>query len=101
MRYEPKPIDTSGVDLPPALLELTEKLAEHIHDVWAELRFSQGWTYGPRRDDASKEHPCLVPYAQLSDDEKKYDRETALGSLKAIIALGYRVQKGPGRMKTA
>ena len=50
--YEPRPIDTSAVKLPPDIRELTERLAENAHDVWANTRMGQGWTYGPARDDA-------------------------------------------------
>ncbi|HPA20410.1 MAG TPA: RyR domain-containing protein [Verrucomicrobiae bacterium] len=96
MDYEPKPIGTGGIELPKELLALTEKLAEHAHDVWARQRMSQGWTYGPKRDDGAKQHPCLVPYADLPDSEKEYDRQAALGTLKAILALGYRIEGSRG-----
>ena len=95
MAYEPKKrvIDTSAVKLPSEIDELTEKLAENAHDQWASQRISQGWTYGKDRNDAEKRHPDLVPYDELSDQEKDYDRTTAMESLKAIIALGYRIVK--------
>jgi hypothetical protein len=91
MNYRPKPIDISGIELTPDLVQLTERLAENAHDLWASQRFAQGWTYGPQRDDTMKRHPCLVPYEELSEKEKEYDRITALGTLKAIMKLGYRV----------
>jgi hypothetical protein len=90
--YTPRPIDTGGVTLSASVLELTERLAEHAHDVWARQRLGDGWRYGEERNDARKEHPCLVPYADLSDGEKAYDRNAALQTLKAIIALGYRIE---------
>jgi hypothetical protein len=92
MSYQPQPLDTSKITLPAQLVALTEKLAEHIHDVWAATRFAQGWTHGPARDDANKKHPCLIPYADLPESEKTYDRNTALGTLKAILSLGYSIQ---------
>jgi class 3 adenylate cyclase len=92
MVYEPRPIDTSAVALPEELLRLTERLAEHAHDTWAQQRLSDGWRLGPRRDDARKEHPSLVPYAELPEAEKEYDRATALGTLRAILAQGYHIQ---------
>ena len=95
MSYEPNPIATVGVDLPPQLLPLTERLAENTHDLWAAQRLAQGWRYGPHRDDAKKLHPCLVAYDQLPDSEKEYDRISALGTLKAILALGYRILPPP------
>jgi ryanodine receptor 2 len=90
--YEPRPIDTSKVELSEPLLQLTEQLAENAHDNWAKRRLSEGWSWGSRRDDEAKKHPDLVPYDELSDSEKHYDRDTAMETLKAIIALGYRIE---------
>lgn len=91
--YVPKPVDTSDILLPEGLLDLTEKIAENVHDIWALGRMNDGWTYGASRDDTKKEHPCLVPYDELSDGEKEYDRNTALETLKLIVALGYKIEK--------
>jgi ryanodine receptor 2 len=93
MQYQPKPIDTSKVELTPEILALTEQLAEHAHDVWARKRMAEGWTFGKERNDARKEHPCLIPYEDLPDSERAYDRAAALETLKAIIALHYRIEK--------
>jgi ryanodine receptor 2 len=93
MDYKPAPIETSGVTLSPELMQLRERLAENAHDVWARQRLSEGWVYGPKRDDAQKHHPCLIPYAALPESEKEYDRNAALHTLKAIVALGFRIQK--------
>lgn len=91
--YKPAPIVTGHVTLSPEVLELTERLAEHNHDIWAQQRLSEGWTWGKKRDDDKKHHPCLVPYADLPDSEKKYDRNAALETLRAIVALGYEIQR--------
>ena len=72
---------------------LTERLAENAHELWAKQRMAAGWTVGPHRDDAAKKHPCLVPYAHLPESEKEYDRAVAIGTLKAILALGYTVEQ--------
>ena len=93
MSYQPKPIETAAIQLPAELLGLTERLAENAHDVWAALRVAQGWTYGPKRDDAAKRHPDLVPYADLPESEKQFDRDTAMETLKAIISLGYKIER--------
>jgi hypothetical protein len=90
-KYNPTPIDTSAVSLPASLSELMERLAENTHDVWAVARLAQGWTYGPARDDTNKKHPCLVPYDELPESEKEYDRKSASEALKAILTLGYRI----------
>ena len=91
--YKPNPVDTSGVELPKELLELTEKIAENVHDNWAAGRIADGWTYGEVRDDKLKTTPCLVPYDELSESEKEYDRNTAIQTLKLIAALGYKIEK--------
>lgn len=93
MNYMPKPIDTTDVMLSSELLALTEKIAENVHDVWAVGRIADGWTYGSVRDDAKKETPCLVPYAELPELEKEYDRNTALETLKLIKKLGYEITR--------
>jgi ryanodine receptor 2 len=90
-KYKPLPLDTSAVALPAALQDLLERLAENTHAVWAAQRLKDGWTYGPARDDDAKKHPCLVPYDQLPESEKEYDRRTAAETLKAILTLGYRI----------
>lgn len=91
--YIPAPLDTSDVELSEELLMLTERLAKNIHEVWAKSRMDQGWTYGPARDDARKIHPCLIPYEELPEEEKDYDRNTALGTLKFVVKEGFEVKK--------
>ncbi len=91
--YNPKPINTENTELPESLLELTEKIAENAHENWAKGRIDEGWTYGEERNDQKKTNPCLVPYDELSESEKEYDRRTALETLKLIVALGYKITK--------
>ena len=93
MKYTPQPMDTSDVQLPPEIVALGEEIAAQIHDVWAFHRVEEGWKYGPKRDDEKKETPCLVPYADLPESEKDYDRNTASATLKLIVKLGYRIEK--------
>ena len=93
MSYEPKPIDTSQVKLGGDLTDLIEVLAGNAHDVWGRQRLAEGWTWGPERNDTEKKHPNLVPYEQLPESEKDYDRNMVLLTVKAIIALGYRIEK--------
>ncbi len=89
--YVPRPIDTGSVELPPALVALSEKLAENVHEVWASQRIADGWVHGNERDDARKTHPGLVSYARLSETEKAYDRKISEESIKTIVALGFRI----------
>ena len=91
MAYIPKPLDTSNILLPEGLEELTESLSKNVHEVWAAGRIAAGWKYGPVRDEIKKEHPCLIPYEELSEEEKEYDRATALSTIKYIMANGYNI----------
>ena len=91
--YKPNPIDTSCVELTGDLLELTEKIAENAPENWSAGRIAEGWTYGERRDGEKKTTPCLVPYRELPESEKEYDRQTALQTLKLIVKLGYKIEK--------
>ena len=90
-KYVPQPMDTSDVQLPVELDELVEKMAKNVHEVWAETRIVQGWSYGEERDDAKKTHPCLIPYEELPEEEKEYDRNTSIGTLKLIMKLGFKI----------
>lgn len=91
--YIPKPEETSEVKLPEELLPLIEKMAKNVHEVWAKNRVDEGWSYGPERDDAHKKHPCLVPYEDLPENEKDYDRATSQETLKLILKLGFDISK--------
>jgi hypothetical protein len=91
--YIPHPIDTEEVQLPEAMQPLVEKLAEHVHDRWALERLSQGWTYGPKRDDKNKKHPSLRAYGDLEESEKDLDRVSAIETLKAVIKLGWFIER--------
>lgn len=91
--YVPQPMDTSDVQLPEELNVLIEQMAKNVHEVWAQSRIEQGWSYGEERNDALKHHPCLVPYEDLPEVEKAYDRDTALETLKLISKLGFKIEK--------
>ena len=91
--YNPKPIDTSDVVLPEELLDLTEQIAENVHDLWAVGRISEGWKYGEQKDAEKKTTPLLIPYSELPDSEKEYDRKSAMESVKLIVKMGYRIVK--------
>ena len=91
--YIPQPIDTKEVVLPKELNLPAEEIAKNVHEVWAEGRMKAGWTYGKERDDVQKHHPCLVPYEELSENEKEYDRNTSQETLKLIMKLGFKITK--------
>lgn len=89
--YTPKPISTESIKLDDDLIALSERIAKNTHEVWAAGRIADGWSYGPVRDDVQKKHPCLVPYEELSEEEKDYDRATSLETLKLVVKLGYTI----------
>ena len=91
--YIPQPIDTKDVELPEELKALAEQMAKNVHEIWAETRIAQGWTYGPERNDAKKKHPCLIPYEELPEEEKVYDRNTSIETLKFILKAGFGIAK--------
>lgn len=89
--YSPQPINVEDISLDANLEDLTDAIAENAHDIWARARMDEGWTYGPVRDDAKKQHPDLVPYAQLPNSEKEYDRIMAMNTLRLVRRLGYDI----------
>ena len=91
--YIPIPIDTTAIKLPTELEPLVEQMAKNVHEVWAAGRIVDGWAYGEKRDDEKKTHPCLVSYEELPESEKEYDRKTAIGTLKFILAQGFTINK--------
>lgn len=93
LKYTPQPIDTSDVILPSQLEQLIEEIAKNVHETWAKNRINEGWRYGETRNEALKHHPCLIPYNQLSEEERDYDRKTALATLKTIYKLGFKIDE--------
>ena len=91
--YTPHPIDTKGVELPKELTALAEVIAKNVHEVWSAGRINDGWTYGEKRNDTEKKHPCLVPYEELSEEEKEYDRNTSIETIKPILKLGFKITR--------
>lgn len=91
--YEPSPIGLDDVELSDDLTELQEAIAENAHEIWAKNRRDQGWSYGPERNDQKKETPDMIPYCNLPESEKLYDREMAMQTLKLVRKLGFEIVK--------
>jgi hypothetical protein len=100
-RYHPRPVDTSRVELPAEVGAVVERLARNVHEAWARQRIADGWRWGPTRDDRARRHPSLVPYEELGEEERKYDRITAGETLKVLLALGFRISGPEGGGKDA
>ena len=92
-KYIPNPIDTSDIQLPEELNSLLEAMAKNVHEIWAQERINQGWTYGEKRDDMLKQHPYLIAYEDLPEEEKVYDRNTSIETLKLILKLGFKISR--------
>jgi hypothetical protein len=90
-KYIPNPVDTMEIQLPVELEGLVEEMSKNVHEVWARTRMEQGWTYGEVRNDALKQHPCLVPYEDLPEEEKVYDRNSSVETIKLILKLGFKI----------
>lgn len=95
--YTPDLPDLSTVEIPEELTPLVEQIAEHVHDVWALGRIMEGWAYGEARDDEAKKHPCLLPYCDLPDSEKEYDRNTAMSTVQLLLSLGWTLTPPAGK----
>ena len=91
--YVPAPVNLEQVELPAELEALAELISKNVHEVWAQQRIRDGWVYGPERNDERRITPCLVPYEALPEEEKVYDRNTALSALKYIVSLGFEIKK--------
>ncbi|XP_047673438.1 ryanodine receptor 2 isoform X3 [Tachysurus fulvidraco] len=95
--FTPTPVDTSQVHTPiqivlPSHLErIREKLAENIHELWVMNKIELGWTYGAVRDDNKRQHPCLVEFSKLPEQERSYNLQMSLETLKTLLALGCHV----------
>lgn len=93
MAYTPSPVETVGIVVPEELTILSEMIARNAHEVWSAARIADGWTWGPVRDDTLKQHPCLVPYEELSEGEKEYDRRMSMETIRLILALGFGINR--------
>ena len=90
-QYIPSPIDTSNIEVPPELSALGETLARNVHEVWAKEKLSQGWIYGEKLDHEKKTHPDLIPYDELSESIRDFDRNTSMETIKLLLSFGYKI----------
>ncbi len=91
--YIPKPLDTSDVSLPDDIREISEMIAKNTHEQWAVQKIKDGWKWGENLDEEAKTHPCLIEYERLLEEDKEYDRVTALEAIKVLLKLGYKITK--------
>lgn len=43
------------------------------HDAWSQDKLNNGWQWGPVKNPEYKEHPCLVPYSELPEEDRRKD----------------------------
>lgn len=96
MKYNPQPFDVGSIIIPDELKDLVEKITKNVHEIWALGRKTDGWKYGPKRNDDEKTNPCLVPFEALPEEEKKYDERIAKDTIKTIFFLEYQITKSRG-----
>uniref|UniRef100_A0A915K5J2 B30.2/SPRY domain-containing protein n=1 Tax=Romanomermis culicivorax TaxID=13658 RepID=A0A915K5J2_ROMCU len=99
--FAPKPVDIAQIMLSAQVEAVTDKLAENMHELWAVNKIEDGWTYGDKRSESRRNHPCLTTYEKLGLSEKTYNLNLARDTIKAIIAMGYHIAPGrpPNRLK--
>jgi hypothetical protein len=61
---------------------------EQLHESWCAAKVRDGWKAGPVKDAEKKEHPCLVPYDQLPEAQKRKDHLFASTVTEMAISLG-------------
>jgi hypothetical protein len=91
--YIPKPEDTSDIVLSKEIMDMTEIIAKNTHENWAKNKIDEGWVYGECLDNEKRTHPCITEYENLSEDDKDYDRITAMETIKLLIKMGYKITK--------
>ncbi|KAK6101668.1 RIH domain family protein [Brugia pahangi] len=89
--FVPKLVDISAVVLPHFAMEIHEKMAENLHELWAMRKIELGWSYGEVRDEKTRRHPCLTSFQQLPPNEKAYNINLAIDTMKTIEALRYHM----------
>jgi len=73
-----------------------EGLAEMEHGRWVVERLESGWKFGSKRDALNKMSPFLVPWNDLPEGVKEYDRKAVLNWPKIFAQAGleiYRIRK--------
>ncbi len=73
-----------------------ETLARQEHERWMRDRIADGWSYGDPRDDARKLHPSLVPYDELSSEEREKDRDAIRDLPRMLAEAGFEIHRLSG-----
>ena len=73
-----------------------EQLARQEHVRWMQSLEADGWTYTDgSKDAANKQHPLLVPWEQLDEEERQKDRDAFLAIPEMLAWAGYIIEGPP------
>jgi len=79
---------------------LLDLLARLEHDRWSREKIDAGWRYAPRREPQDRIHECLIPWDEMPDDLRQYDRQYVQNLPELLFKTGYAitsVYKDPDR----
>ncbi len=86
-------LSADKIQLPEFVPDDVERMAEMEHGRWNVERFDSGWRYGEKKDEARKLSPYLVPWQQVPDSIKVYDREAVRTWPKILAQAGFQVSR--------
>ena len=72
---------------------LLQQMASQEHERWCRERWLSGWVFNSQRNDAEQRHDKLVPYKQLSDEVREFDRATVTELPGLLGALGISLRR--------
>ena len=68
-------------------------MAELEHERWVSERLTAGWVYSKERDASKKISPYLVPWNELPDEIKEYDRQTIRALPDLLASVKFEIYK--------
>jgi ppGpp synthetase/RelA/SpoT-type nucleotidyltranferase len=74
-----------------------ERMAELEHGRWNVERLRDGWRFGKPRDDSRKLHDCLVPWNELPEEIKRYDRDAVRAFPEILAQAGLEIYRRIGQ----
>jgi len=87
-------VDSTGKDAVTNFTpEEVEVMSEMEHGRWNVERLRAGWRLGPKRDSTNKITPYLVPWKELPEGIKKWDRDAVRNWPKVFAQAGLEVYR--------
>ena len=74
-------------------LDKIEQMAEMEHGRWNVERLRDGWRCGKPKDENLKRHPCIVPWSELPEDIKPFDRNAVKLFPAILVKAGYEIRR--------